>query len=197
LGRFTACATFLASSNVLGILTLALSSTSRHTYQNAPITYHGIDQVLPSTIVTGATFAGALPTWPSIDLPNAVRSRSWPMPAKRAGAPVSSCPTSGVFLFSMAATYLVCTSSNVKYSTVTLPPCFCAQRAALASMALFVGSTYVFRIQSRKLAAFFCAGACCTPSATAADAPAAPTRNFRRLTCCGISPSFEVRPSPS
>ena len=66
---------------------------------------------------------------------------SWPMPAKRAGAPVSSWPTSGVFLFSMAATYLVCMSSNVKYSTVTLAPCFCAQRWALASMALLVGST--------------------------------------------------------
>ena len=42
------------------------------------------------------------------------------MPAKRAGAPVSSWPTSGVLLFSMAATYFVCMSSNVKYSTVTL-----------------------------------------------------------------------------
>ena len=63
------------------------------------------------------------------------------MPAKRAGAPVSSCPTSGVFLFSMAATYFVCMSSNVKYSTVTLAPCFSPHRAALASMALLVGST--------------------------------------------------------
>jgi len=63
------------------------------------------------------------------------------MPAKRAGAPVSSWPTSGVFLFSMAATYFVCMSSNVKYSTVTWAPCFCAQRCAAASTALFVGST--------------------------------------------------------
>jgi hypothetical protein len=63
------------------------------------------------------------------------------MPAKRAGAPVSSWPTFGVVVFSMAATYSVCMSSNVKYSTVTVAPCFCAPRCALASMALFVGST--------------------------------------------------------
>ena len=70
-----------------------------------------------------------------------MRSTSWPIPLKRAGAPVSSWPTSGVLLFSMAATYFVCMSSKVKYSTVTLAPCFCAQRWALASMALLVGST--------------------------------------------------------
>ena len=92
-------------------------------------------------MVTGATLAGALPAWPSIWRENAVRSRSWPIPAKRAGAPVSSWPTSGVLLFSMAATYFVCMSSKVKYSTVTAAPCFCAQRCTLASMALFVGST--------------------------------------------------------
>jgi hypothetical protein len=32
-------------------------------------------------------------------------------------------------------------SSNVKYSTVTVPPCLAAQRWALASIALLVGST--------------------------------------------------------
>ena len=41
----------------------------------------------------------------------------------------------------MAATYLVCMSSKVKYSTVTVAPFFWAQRWALASMALLVGST--------------------------------------------------------
>jgi hypothetical protein len=46
-----------------------------------------------------------------------------------------------VFRFSMAATYFVCMSSKVKYSTVTVAPCFWAQRWALASMALLVGST--------------------------------------------------------
>ena len=115
------------------------------------------------------------------------------MPAKRAGAPVSSWPTSGVLLFSIAATYFVCMSSNVKYSTVTLPPFFCAQRAALASMALLVGSTYVFRIHMRRFAAFFCAGACWAPIASAADAPAAPIRNPRRLTGCGILRSSSSR----
>src|SRR4026208_1641665 len=80
------------------------------------------------------------------------------MPAKRAGAPVSSWPTSGVLLFSMAATYLVCMSSNVKYSTVTLAPCLAAQRAALASMALLVGSTYVLRIHMRRAVPFLTAG---------------------------------------
>ena len=92
-------------------------------------------------MVTGATLAGGLPTSPSIWREKLVRSSSWPMPAKRAGAPVSSWPTSGVLLFSMAATYFVCMSSNVKYSTVTAAPCFSAQRLALASIALLVGST--------------------------------------------------------
>jgi hypothetical protein len=32
-------------------------------------------------------------------------------------------------------------SSNVKYSTVTWAPCFCARRCAAASTALLVGST--------------------------------------------------------
>src|ERR1700741_3274745 len=105
------------------------------------------------------------------------------MPAKRAGAPVSSWPTSGVFLFSTAATYLVCTSSKVKYSTVTLAPCFSPQRAALASMALLVGSTYVLRIQRRRLAPFFTVGAASrrSDSVRAAEAPTAPARKLRRL----------------
>src|SRR4026208_297826 len=90
---------------------------------------------------------------------------------------------SGVFLFSMAATYFVCTSSKVKYSTVTLAPCFSPQRWALASMALLVGSTYVLRIHRRRLAPSFTGGAASTRrgSATAADAPAAPARNVRRV----------------
>ncbi len=92
-------------------------------------------------MVTADTLAGALPTCPSIWRAKVVRSMSWPMPAKRAGALVSSWPMSGVLLLSMAATYLVCMSSNVKYSTVTLAPFFCAQRWALASIALLVGST--------------------------------------------------------
>ena len=103
--------------------------------------YQGIAHVLPSTIATGATLAGGLPTWLSICFAKPLRSSSCPMPAKRAGALVSSWPTSGVFLFSMAATYFVCMSSKVKYSTVTLPPCLAAHRCALASMALLVGST--------------------------------------------------------
>src|SRR5262249_47147517 len=78
--------------------------------------YQGSAYVLPPMIVTGATLAGGLPTSPSTWRENVERSSSWPMPAKRAGAPVSSWPTSGVFLFSMAATYLVCMSSKVKYS---------------------------------------------------------------------------------
>src|ERR1041384_6650353 len=65
--------------------------------------YQGSAYVLPPITVTGATLAGGLPTSPSICRENVLRSRSWPMPAKRAGAPVSSWPTSGVFLFSMAA----------------------------------------------------------------------------------------------
>ncbi len=140
-GRFSAPAAFLASSKVVGSLTLFLSNTSRHTYQNAAMMYQGIAYVLPPTSEMGATLAGSLPTWPSICRAKLVRSSSCPMPAKRAGALVSSWPTSGVFLFSMAATYFVCMSSKVKYSTVTAPPFFWAHRWALASMALFVGST--------------------------------------------------------
>src|SRR2546429_8780692 len=87
---------------------------------------------------------------------------------------------SGVFLFSMAATYFVCTSSNVKYSTVTAAPCFCAQRWAAASIALLVGSTYVLRIHSRRLVPFFTAGAATPGSAKAAEAPTAPARKLRR-----------------
>src|SRR5205823_9470000 len=88
---------------------------------------------------------------------------------------------SGVFLFSMAATYFVCTSSNVKYSTVTAAPCFCAQRWAAASIALLVGSTYVLRIHSRRLVPFFTAGAATPGSAKAAEAPTAPARKLRRV----------------
>jgi hypothetical protein len=154
--------------------------------------YHGSAYVLPPMTVTGATFAGGLPTSPSTWRANVVRSRSWPMPAKRAGAPVSSCPTSGVLRFSMAATYFVCMSSNVKYSTVTAAPCFSAHRCVLASMALLVGSTYVLRIQRRRLVPFFTAGAANAgpPMASAAEAPTAPARNFRRVTrawCMGCS----------
>src|SRR5512147_816592 len=103
------------------------------------------------------------------------------MPAKRAGAPVSSWPTSGVLLFSMAATYLVCMSSKVKYSTVTLAPFFWAQRWALASIALLVGSTYVFRIQRRRLVPFFTAGAAGRGKVSRAEVPTAPARSERRL----------------
>src|SRR5439155_14367043 len=88
---------------------------------------------------------------------------------------------SGVFLFSMAATYFVCTSSNVKYSTVTAAPCFCAQRWAAASIALLVGSTYVLRIHSRRLVPFFTADAATPESAKAAEAPTAPARKLRRV----------------
>src|SRR5262249_6972387 len=111
------------------------------TYQKAGMMYHGIAYVLPPITVTGATLAGGLPTSPSIWRAKLLRSRSWPIPAQRAGAPGSSWPTSGVVLFSWGATHLGWRSSNVKYSTVTLAPCFSPQRAALASMALFVGST--------------------------------------------------------
>src|SRR5262245_46099620 len=81
----------------------------------------------------------------------------------------------------MAATYFVCTSSNVKYSTVTAAPCFCAQRWAAASMALLVGSTYVLRIHRRRLVPFFTAGAATAGSANAAEAPIAPARKLRRV----------------
>jgi anti-sigma factor ChrR (cupin superfamily) len=57
--------------------------------------YQGIAYVRPSTIVTAATFAGGLPTCPSICRAKPDRSISCPMPAKRAGAPVSSWPTQG------------------------------------------------------------------------------------------------------
>src|SRR6266705_4151632 len=87
----------------------------------------------------------------------------------------------GVFLFSMAATYFVCTSSNVKYSTVTAAPCFCAQRWAAASIALLVGSTYVLRIHSRRLVPFFTAGAATPGSAKAAEAQTEPARKLRRV----------------
>src|ERR1043166_3723224 len=90
---------------------------------------------------------------------------------------------SGVFLFSMAATYFVGTSANVKYSTVTAAPCFCAQRWAAASIALLVGSTYVLRIHSRRLVPFFTAGAATPGSAKAAEAPTAPARKLRRVRC--------------
>jgi hypothetical protein len=140
-GRFSTAAAALASSNVAGSFTFFFSNSSRHTYQKAGMMYHGIAYVLPPMTVTGATLAGALPISPSTWRAKLVRSSSWPMPAKRAGAPVSSWPTSGVFLFSIAATYFVCMSSNVKYSTVTWAPCFCAQRCAAASTALLVGST--------------------------------------------------------
>src|SRR5262245_66258111 len=81
----------------------------------------------------------------------------------------------------MAATYFVCISSNVKYSTVTWAPCFCAQRCAAASTALLVGSTYVLRIQSLRLAPFLICGAARPGSASAAEAPTAPASRFRRL----------------
>jgi hypothetical protein len=132
-------------------------------------------------MVTADTLAGALPTCPSIWRAKVVRSMSWLMPAKRAGALVSSWPMSGVLLLSMAATYFVCMSSNVKYSTVTLAPFFCAQRWALASMALLVGSTYVFRIQRRMLVPFFTAGAAGRGNVSRAVLPTAPARSERRL----------------
>src|SRR5262249_47295533 len=80
-----------------------------------------------------------------------------------------------------AATYFVCMSSNVKYSTVTWAPCFCAQRCAAASTALLVGSTYVLRIQRRKFAPFLICGAAIRGNVRAAEAPTAPARRLRRV----------------
>jgi len=73
-----------------GSFTLFFSKTSRQTYQKAGMMYQGIAYVVPPMTVTGATLAGGRPTSPSICRAKLVRSRSWPMPAKRAGAPVSS-----------------------------------------------------------------------------------------------------------
>src|SRR5437867_6180942 len=82
----------------------------------------------------------------------------------------------------MAATYCGCTSSKGKYSTVTAAaPCFCAQRWAAASIALWVGSTYVLRIHSRRMVPFCTAGAATAGRAKAAEAPTAPARKLRRV----------------